>query len=175
MHVIEISRPQPADGWAVWTLIKRAGTLDLNTVYAYVLLCDYFRDTCRIARQGDQIIGFLSAFVTPQSPDSLFVWQVAVDPDYRGQGLAASMLHDVIDIERAKGRCRYVRATVSPCNEPSRRLFAALARSYGCAVDESVEQGYASAMLGDKGAHDDEPLLIIGPLQQKQEQKKTEE
>ena len=61
-----------------------------STLYAYLLLAEHFSDTCVLAESaGGRIDGFISAYVLPDRPDVLFVWQVAVHARARGHRLAA--------------------------------------------------------------------------------------
>lgn len=50
--------PGAEDGAKVWELIRQAGSLDLNSPYSYLMLCDYFRDTCVVAEDNFGIVGF---------------------------------------------------------------------------------------------------------------------
>ncbi len=75
--------PGAEDGAKVWELIRQAGSLDLNSPYSYLMLCDYFRDTCVVAEDNFGIVGFLSAFRSQKREDTLFIWQVAVAGTHR--------------------------------------------------------------------------------------------
>ena len=71
--------PSRKDGAALHRLISECPPLDLNSLYAYLLLAEHFSDTCVLAESaGGRIDGFISAYVLPDRPDVLFVWQVAV-------------------------------------------------------------------------------------------------
>jgi hypothetical protein len=71
--------PTRKDGAAIHHLISECPPLDLNSLYAYLLLGEHFSDTCVLAESaGGRINGFISAYVIPTRPDVLFVWQVAV-------------------------------------------------------------------------------------------------
>lgn len=149
------------DGAAVWQLIKEAGTLDLNSPYCYVMLGDLFRDTCAVARNGTEAIGFMSAFRRPDAPDTLFVWQVAVAAEARGRGVAKTLLREILT-RKGNESIRYVEATIGPENAASSRLFRSLAEEYGCGC--AVTEQYGVSLFPESTRHDQELLYRIGPL-----------
>ncbi len=152
--------PQVADGAAVHRLIAACPPLDVNSSYAYLLLCIHFAATSVVAETTDErIVGFLSGYRIPDRPDTLFVWQVAVHADARGQGLAGRMLADVL-ARPAPPPVAWLETTVSPDNAPSRALFAKLARQRGAEL--TVSDFFRPEDFPD--AHAAEELLRIGPL-----------
>ena len=156
-----LRHPESRDGAQIHALVAACPPLDTNTVYAYLLQAEYFADTCIAAYRQKKLVGFISAFVVPQRTDTLFVWQVAVHASERGQGLAARMLDHLLQEQIAKG-IRYIEVTVSPDNKGSRALFNAFARRKGVALNESPL--FDSHSFGGL-AHEDEPLLRLGPFQ----------
>jgi len=153
--------PRRNDGAAIHRLIGECPPLDLNSLYAYLLLCEHHAATCIVAEsEGGHIDGFISAYPVPQRPDVLFVWQVAVHGRARGHRLARRMLGELLR-RPALEHIRHLETTVGPDNQASRRTFAGLAREAGAHV--------AEAPLFDRQAfggadHDDEMLLKIGPF-----------
>src|SRR5690606_23753072 len=89
---ISLRRPIPEDGAAVHALIASSPPLDVNSTYAYLLLCHHFRETCVVAELNGRLVGFISGYIPPTQPDTFFVWQVAVHSQVRGSGLGTSML-----------------------------------------------------------------------------------
>lgn len=160
-ETIVLRTPETTDGAGVWRLVRRAGRLDVNSAYCYLMLCDMFRSTCAIAELDGMPVGFVSAFVKPENRDTLFVWQVAVDPEHRGKGLGAAMLSELT--QRAYSEpIRYMEATVSDSNAASRRMFERFAESMGSPCVHA-EGGYAAELFPGSG-HEGEPLLRIGPF-----------
>jgi L-2,4-diaminobutyric acid acetyltransferase len=159
-----ITQPEVSHGVQIHQLVAACEPLDLNSRYAYLLLCEHFADTCALARMGDQVVGFVSAYRPPERADTIFVWQVAVDAGIRGKGLAASMLHEILRRPQVRG-CRYLETTVSPSNTPSRRLFHGLAQRLNAALTESPL--FAEDAFGEQD-HECEMLIRIGPFQGKQ-------
>lgn len=149
------------DGTPVWRLIQRAGTLDLNSSYMYLLLGRFFGDTCLVAEaENGELAGFVTAFVPPQQPDTVFLWQIGVDPDYQGQGLAGRMLRALLNLPACRA-ARYLETTVTPSNENSRGLFHAYARR---AQTELTEHEFFPGELFPEKGHEPEKLLRIGPI-----------
>lgn len=158
---IRYRQPEMKDGSEVWRLVRDSGGLDLNSAYSYLMLCDLFRDTCRVAESEGQIVGFASAFRKPDDAQTLFVWQIAVDPGLRGRGVGRSMLKELIDGEK-NADIRYVEATIGPNNIPSRSLFLGLAQSFG--AECSMATQYCAELFPGPDPHDDELLFRIGPI-----------
>lgn len=157
---IELMNPSAADAAAVHALIAQCKPLDLNSTYAYLLLCHHFSNTCVVARRGNDVVGFISGYILPDDSQTFFVWQVAVHPDARGASLGARMLRHLLTREPASST-RYMETTVSPSNTASRRMFKRFAVSVDAPINEQ--------MLFDREAfgredHEEEALLKIGPF-----------
>jgi L-2,4-diaminobutyric acid acetyltransferase len=161
---VVLSRPVRAHGAEIHRLVSACGPLDLNSTYAYLLLCEHFPETCVRAEYDGRTVGFISAYRPPQQRDVLFVWQVAVAANIRGRGLARSMLHELLRRD-AHGEWRYLETTVTPSNEPSRRLFHALASDLEAPVAESV---LFAGHDFDGEPHESEILIRIGPINGRQ-------
>lgn len=153
--------PRVTDGAAVHRLIGRCPPLDLNSSYAYLLLCRHFASTSVAAEHDDgRLVGYVSGYLKPEEPDVLFIWQVAVDRSARGLGLGGAMLRWVLDSERGRG-ARFLETTIGPTNEASWRLFRGLARELGAAF--STRQYFESPLFGEE-QHEQEDLMRIGPF-----------
>ena len=152
------------DGSNVWQLIQKAGTLDLNSAYLYLLLGRYFGDTCLVAEAGNgELAGFVTAFLPPGSDDTVFLWQIGVDPDYQGQGLAGRLLRALLNLPACR-HARYLDTTVTPSNDNSRGLFQAYARRAGTELNE--HEFFPGELFPETG-HEPEKLLRIGPIDQR--------
>lgn len=156
---ILIESPSAGDGPGLWRLARDCGGLDLNSPYAYLLWCHDFSATSVVARDGDVIAGFVTGYRRPDSGETLFVWQVAVDPAYRGQRIGVRMLDGIADAMKRLG-CRYMEATVTPDNVASSRMFGSFARAHGAPLARS--EGFESTLFPDN--HQPEDLIRIGPL-----------
>ena len=154
-----LRRPNIDDAAAIWQLV-RAGDLDDNSCYAYLLLCDHFADTCLVAAVNQEICGFVAAYRPPIRPNVVFVWQIGVAAAARRQGVAKRLLHALVSLPACR-EVRFLEATVTPSNAASRRLFQSLATDLG--VPCHIEQGFAAKMLGCED-HEQEELFRIGPF-----------
>lgn len=156
---ITLRLPVLEDGKAVHQLIQRCPPLDVNSSYNYFLLCSHFQDTCVVAEMNDRIVGFLSAYLIPSRPDTLFIWQVAVDESARGQGLAGRMLKEVTE----RPMCSDIHAletTISPSNTSSRRVFQRFAEQHHA---KTSEETFLEASHFGAEAHEEECLIRVGP------------
>lgn len=148
-----------SDAATIWRLVGRSESLDLNSPYAYLLLCRHHAETSLVAQHQGRVIGFVTAWRPPPSPDVVFVWQIGVEDRYRGHGLGQRLLCDLLD------RCpdaRFLECTVTPGNAASLALFHGVAARRAAAVD--VLPGFAAEHFPPECAHEQEDLLRIGPL-----------
>ena len=151
--------PVAADAVAICALVDRCDVLDPNSTYCYLLLATHFGPTCAVAVWAGRIVGFVSGYLVPSEPSTLFIWQVAVDPATRGQGVALRLLTAILD-RPACGAVRHLEATVTPSNTASWALFEALARGRRASIERRPR--FTSADLG--GGHEPEHLVRIGPF-----------
>ncbi len=152
--------PARADGPAMQDLVARCPPLDLNSAYLYLLLTEHFPDTCILAEDDDGLLGMVSGYRPPGRDDTLFVWQVAVDPRARGRGLGLDMLLGLLS-RRSPRPAHWVETTVGPGNRASRGLFRRLAVRLDASLNETAL--FDAALFG-AGTHEAEPLLRIGPF-----------
>jgi len=156
---ILIENPSAGDGPALWRLARDGGGLDLNSPYTYLMWCRDFSATSVVARAGADTVGFITGYRRPDADDTLFVWQVAVDPAYRGQRIGVTMLMSIGDVMKRLG-CQYMEATVTPDNEASAAMFASFARAHGAPLARS--ECFDSSLFPEN--HQPEDLIRIGPL-----------
>ncbi|TSE00177.1 diaminobutyrate acetyltransferase [Skermania sp. ID1734] len=156
---VHLRRPQLADGAHLWRLATDSGVLDANSSYAYVLWCRDFTDTTVIAEKDGEVVGFITGYRRPAAPDTLFVWQVAVDESQRGNGIGVAMLEELVSHLVPQG-VRSMETTVSPDNAASIAMFAALARRRGATITTS--KMFEPTDFPD--AHEAEELYTITPL-----------
>lgn len=151
--------PSPDDGLAVWQAVQRAGTLELNTAYFYLIFCSDFRDTCLIAQDGNDIAGVLIGYHPPNQPDTAFCWQIGVMKPWRGQRLGSRMLSAWLELP-ANRHVQWVTATVADDNLASDKLFQGFAASHAvpCTVSPRFTEDHFPA------GHRPEPIYRIGPI-----------
>ncbi|MCM3741544.1 diaminobutyrate acetyltransferase [Oceanobacillus luteolus] len=150
-------------------MIKHTGNLDLNSSYSYLLWCEVFSESSIIAFEGlaeERPVGFVSGFMHPEKPDTLFIWQVAVHESQRGKGLATKMLKQLLNRECCE-QAKYIEATVGESNTPSNNLFLGLARKFESNYRISKYFESDDFPESDKEAHETEWLYRIGPINKK--------
>lgn len=157
---LSFRNPVADDGPGIYALADRSKPLDLNSRYCYLILCEHFSSTCVVVERAGDIVAFMTAYILPEQRDTLFVWQIAVDADMRGKGMAKKMLRHLLSRPVLKG-IRYIEATVNPSNDASRALFRALARD--CLVDISESMLFPAELFG-AGDHEQENLIRVGPI-----------
>lgn len=157
---LTIRNPKPTDAISVHNLIRASAFVDDNSPYLYLLVCSHFAKTSAIAERNGETVGVISGYIPPEQPDTLFVWQVAVDPMMRRQGLARTMLKSMLLGEGCKN-VRFIDTTVTADNSASRRLFTSFANQLDCPLNESVMFDRKEHFLN---LHDSEHLLRIGPF-----------
>lgn len=157
---LTLRQPQQSDGAALHGLIAACPPLDLNSLYAYLLLCLHHAQTSVVAEVDGLLVGAITAYIPPAQPDTLFVWQVAVAPQQRGQGLGKRMLQHLLQDCIAPRRLRWMETTISPDNAASDHLFTrfALQHDAGCTIATLFD----AAAFGESG-HEEERLYKIGP------------
>ncbi|WP_198943995.1 diaminobutyrate acetyltransferase [Streptomyces sp. CB03234] len=158
---IGIDTPRVEDGAAIWRIARDSEVLDLNSSYSYLLWCRDFAATSLVARGADgEPIAFVTGYIRPQRPHTLVVWQVAVDHDHRGQGLAGVLL-DALTARVAGQGVHTVETTITPDNTASDRLFTAYAERRGASLEREV---LFNGGLFPEGTHEPEVLYRISPV-----------
>lgn len=167
-------------------LMTISGSLEANAPYTYMMMAHYFGRTSYLAekvvpsahnsspsRHPDDSpddsydvipVGYVLAFHPPQESDALFVWQIGVAPEVRGQGLGKRLLMSLFETlaqNNADQPIRYVLATVDDHNTPSKRLFQSLARAWG--ADLRIEHNFFPQHFFPD-SHASEHLYRIGPI-----------
>lgn len=160
---LRIRPVEVADGQAIWQLVRDSGVLDVNSLYCYLLLCRQFRDTCLVAEEAGEVLGFVTAFRPPAQPEVIFVWQIGVGASARGRGIAARLLDHLLRLP-ACGDVRWLETTVTPDNHASRALFHSAARRWGTRCE--VLPGLGPELFPGTG-HQPEKLHRIGPISER--------
>ncbi|KEA62756.1 L-2,4-diaminobutyric acid acetyltransferase [Marinobacterium lacunae] len=158
---IRFRKPQAQDGAEVFRLIERCPPLDTNSMYCNLLQCGDFADTSLAAvDESGKLVGFISGYRPPERQDTLFVWQVAVSPEARGQRLGNRMLMALADRVSDEG-VHYIETTITPDNKASQAMFARFFSALSTPVEKKVL--FAREEHFD-GAHEDEVLYRAGPF-----------
>ncbi|PTQ55446.1 MAG: L-2,4-diaminobutyric acid acetyltransferase [Candidatus Carbobacillus altaicus] len=174
--------PEMKDGASMHRLMTISGNLEANAPYTYMMMAHYFGRTSYLVEKivplsprssssphtdaYDAIpVGYVLAFHPPQERDALFVWQIGVAPEARGQGLGKRLLMALFETLAQNDEnqaVRYVLATVDDHNTPSKRLFQSLARAWG--ADLRIEHNFFPQHFFPD-SHASEHLYRIGPIE----------
>ncbi len=160
IHNIRFRPPTAEDGLALNQLVARCPPLDTNSVYCNLLQCTDFADTSIAADDNGRLIGFASGYRPPSRPDTLFVWQVALDEACRGRGIAKAMLVRLFERLQTQGVC-CIETTISPGNQASENLFRSLFRTLNLSCRTRLLFG-SERHFG--GRHQDEVLYRAEPI-----------
>ncbi|WP_348762333.1 diaminobutyrate acetyltransferase [uncultured Salinisphaera sp.] len=159
--------PGKEDGAGILKLVHQLGVLDINSAYAYMLIGEHHAGTSVVAEIDGELVGFISAYLLPADPETVFVWQVGVAKAGRGKGLATRMLVEILK-RPACADVRYLDTTIGPTNEPSQALFRGLARRLDTGMEENELFSAELFDAFDEGEphdpHEPEILFRIGPF-----------
>ena len=155
---LEFRPPTMEEGAAMWRIARDSGTLDLNTSYAYLIMARDFADSSRLAVAGGEPVGFVLGYLRPTAPQTLFVWQIAVDKSQRGRRVAGRLLDSLLaDLPEVTT----LETTITADNAASQRLFASFAERHG--AEHAIEPLLTEAHFPDAG-HGAELLHTISEL-----------
>ncbi|WP_329152267.1 diaminobutyrate acetyltransferase [Streptomyces sp. NBC_01456] len=158
----KLDTPRVEDGAAIWRIARDSKALDLNSSYSYLLWCRDFAATSVVARDTEgEPAAFVTGYIRPERPETLVVWQVAVDDAHRGQGLAAALLDGLTARATDELGVRFVETTITPDNAASNRLFASFAERHSVPIEREVL--FDAGLFPEQG-HEPEVLHLIGPF-----------
>lgn len=165
---VTFRRPGASDGQRIWEIARDSRVLDVNSPYAYVLWSQDFSETSILAEVDGTTVGFVTGYRRPTNPDTLMVWQVAVDNAQRGKQIAKGMLCELFT-HCAQTGVVAINTTISPDNQASQRLFAGAARTLGLRF--SREPFFSADLFptdGETGSsesasHQPEDLYLLTP------------
>jgi len=133
---IILRKPIKNDANYIYKLVQDTKVLDINSEYLYLLQSTHFADNCIVATVEEKIVGFVSGYIKPNHPDRLFIWQVGVESDYRGNDIAGKMLRGLLAYDNHYA-ISIIETTISPSNKASQRVFEKLAQELDATLDKS--------------------------------------
>lgn len=155
-----LRKPDKNDSKEIFQLIKSVGTLDLNSQYLYLLQTTHFQNTCSVAIYNKKIVGFVSGYIIPDDKETLFIWQVAISNEVRGQNLAMKIILDIFNKNNTSNNIKYILSTVSPSNKASQRVFEKIANK----LNTKIENKTLFSIDDFFDAHEEEIQYLIGPI-----------
>ncbi len=159
--------PRVGDAAQIWRIARDSRVLDTNSSYAYLLWCRDFANTSVVAEIGGRVVGFVIGYLRPQTPETVFVWQVAVEHEHRGHGLGAALLDTLLDAAAGAG-VSTLETTIAADNTASIAMFASVARRRSARMTK--QPVFDSELFPDSHAAED--LYLITPTARKQEDRR---
>lgn len=158
---INLREPIPEDAVGLNHLVRISPPLDQNSLYCNLLQCSHFSRTSIVAEQQGKLVGFVTGYLIPERPETLFVWQVGVHPDARRHLLGQAMLEQLLARLVPHG-VRYLETTITEENQASEKLFQRLAARLAAGVSRHCLFEQETHF---RGQHASEWLVKIGPFE----------
>lgn len=155
-----IRHPGGQDAAEIHELIHRCKPLDENSLYCNLLQTTHFADTCALVECDGKIVAFVSGYRPPRLDHVLFIWQVAVDPDYRGKSLGKRLMKFLLSKPEMED-VRFLHTTITKSNGASKGLFDSLVKDLGCRHGMTP---MFDRQLHFHDEHESEHLMHIGPF-----------
>lgn len=138
--------------------INDKGGLDIYALESYERMCTDFAATSMVATTGGKIVGFITGFLMPGTPESeLFIWQIGVDTDGQGKGIGGNMLIELAKRSKATG---FV-TTIEENNMASQRVFQKLADQMGIGFRLTRDKIETNMLSNPEDAHPHQPEHVF--------------
>ncbi len=151
--------PRVGDAAQIWRIAKDSQVLDTNSSYAYLLWCRDFTGTSVVAEVDGRVVGFVIGYLRPEAPDTVFVWQVAVEQAQQGLGTGTALIQHLLDTVAPHG-VSVLETTIAPDNPGSIAMFSSVARRRGAQITKAPM--FDPEMFPD--SHEAEELYRIAPI-----------
>ena len=135
MSDVMIRQSQEQDTNAIYDLVPKLSPLTPHTRYTYWNLFRNFGDSCFIATNQEQPVGFITSHPTTTPSLEWFIWQAGILPEYRGNGLIDSLQDHVIDAARNSGAVA-LNTSIETDNPRSFGAFSRMAVRLGTTMEE---------------------------------------
>ncbi len=157
---VHIALPVAEDAAEIHALIAACPPLDSNSLYANLIQCTHFAESCAVARVDGRVVGWISGHRPPSDNDTYFLWQVAVHPDARGRGLPRRMLAEIL-ARPAQSGVRRMQTSITRANEASWGLFQSVSAWLSAPMREELWFDRDRHFGGQNAS---EFLVTIGPF-----------
>jgi ribosomal protein S18 acetylase RimI-like enzyme len=113
----------------------------------YHIFTKFFQNTVFIAEKVQNknkiMVGFLIGFISQTNSSECYIHQICVDSEYRGEGLAFSLIQNFIDVVSGRG-CKKIYLIVKPLNKKAILFYQKL----GFNIDTSDSKSFKIGNLG---------------------------
>lgn len=149
---MDITTARLEEVFKIHELIGKLEGLVQHPVHFYNIMIRYFGNTFFVAKEGDKIAGFVWGFISQSDPEVLFLWQIGVTEEYRGNQLSRKLIDSFTQAARDNG-CTRIHATVEPENIPSWKMFEKMGfKSITKDGIETITQNEKEAMVDYYGS-----------------------
>lgn len=105
--------------------------------YVYWIMQQYFPNSNLVALDNEKIIGFICVLLSADK-NCAFIWQIAVDPNYREKGIATKLLLNIIDYLK-DSKYESLQFSIGKANIASFNLFNSLCNRINCTLEKIGE------------------------------------
>lgn len=99
-------------------LAEKCPPLDVHTHYTYWVICKFFSASSFLLSVENENVGYITAIETE---NIIFVWQIGILEQYRGQGYSHLLIDSVVDY--AKRKQKNLAVTIAEENKVSFSAF----------------------------------------------------
>jgi len=136
----------PGDFLEVAKKSKEWADLVIERESIYHIMTEHFRDTCFIAEDRGEMIGYLLGFRSQSRPDEALIHLIHVAPHLRGNGIGSRLFNQFQYAAKRMG-CKRIMAITKPENNYCNRFHKAMGFSV-------VEMGEAIEVNGMRAIKD---------------------
>lgn len=116
---MNIRKVKPEDYALLRQMAIKCGPLDVHTPYTYWVVGHFFSKGCFFLEEDGEPVG---SIMTVSKDRILFVWQIAICKEYRGQGLSDKLYEAVLNYARENGYEK-IQLSIDPANITSQSAF----------------------------------------------------
>lgn len=142
-----------ADVDAVRGFVNLSKPLDLHTPFTYWVLLKYFGDSCFVIEEDNRVIGFISGMASSREKGVFYIWQIGVDPLYRGKGCAGLLLEKISEAAGER-HCHTLHVTIESDNTASIKAFTRFAGRHGSSLERAGSAEFYDSLTEKKVLED---------------------
>ena len=155
MSDVSVRGATPHDAGLLESLAMRCPPLDVHTPYTYWVLSTYFSDSCFVAIDGEDAVGFITAVA---NGDRALLWQIGVLPSHRGKRLSQALIASVARWAESRGFSA-IELSIDPSNVESHATFRSFAKRVGWEIEHVGEVELSS--VKDPFFYERENLYVL--------------
>jgi L-2,4-diaminobutyric acid acetyltransferase len=141
---------QPEDLSKIRPLIKKCKPLGFHTLYTYWVLNYHFNDLFLISEEDSGINGIISGLLSGTKTKTAFIWQIGVDPDFRGRGISQMLIREFCKKALQLG-AETIQLSIDPQNTASLNAF----KKYAGSINKKLRKIDTLELYDDYSDHPD--------------------